>query len=282
MCDKLEFLDNDVCGTCRPPTLEEIVRHFSCNKHASNMCLDMLFDLFLGRAAIPRTSKHTTAFTQGSAVPAQLNLKLTWGAYVEHGMQIMFALLLLFRQGIYVRWGPGPKRAWFPSECFDLSKSRTAVISYHGCGYYNNMDRVCAAWFSELPSEFDDPLWAQVSKWDGLIKHIPDRKGSRQVLLPLGRKTAGYWPVLCTQFTAEGWLKIKELCDWEIMRREQVTFLVCPYQLVDKTEVWCLYQTLDLEGHLANNADAEQRRIQQRNVSPRQGESSPGAFEVMD
>ena len=164
-----------------------------------------------------------------------------------------------------------------------MNKSRTAVITYPECGYYNAIDRVCAAWFDELPAEFDDKIWKQVSEWDGPIKHIRGRAGSYKTLLPLGRKTAGYWPVLCPYFTDAGWRKIKELCDWQLMQREQVTFLVCPYQLVDKTEVWCLYQTLDLDGHRANNADAEERRMNAaRNVSPRQGESSPGAFDVMD
>ena len=122
----------------------------------------------------------------------------------------------------------------------------------------------------------------EISDWDGPIKYISKGKHKGKVLLPLGRTSAGFWPVLKTAFSAAGWQKIKELCDWEIMRQERVTFLICPYQLVDKSEVWCLHQPIDFEGHEANNREAEAKRSQRGGYSPRRDETSPGAFDVMD
>ena len=69
------------------------------------------------------------------------------------------------------------------------------------------------------------------------------------------------------------------------MRERKVIFLICLYQLVDKSEVWCLHQTWDAEGYALNNQEAEARRSersQPRAYSPRQDETSPGAFDVMD
>ena len=87
-----------------------------------------------------------------------------------------------------------------------------------------------------------------------------------------------------------GWLKIQSLCDWEAFRTGQVTFIICPYQLMEKSEVWCLSETLDMAGWEANN-EAIRRGftapgcLKPRALTPQRTvsvERQPGAFVAVE
>ena len=89
-------------GSAVAPTMNEIMDHFRTNRHCKLGCLDMSFTMYLGPVGVPRNSGAVSAFVSGSVMPFMENIRLTWGLYVEQGMLVMFALLLLFKRGVLV------------------------------------------------------------------------------------------------------------------------------------------------------------------------------------
>ena len=89
--------------------------------------------------------------------------------------------------------------------------------------------------------------------------------------------------MLATQPNELGWQMLCEHCDWQMMRDRKCIFLICLYQLIDKSEVWCLHQTWDEEGYKMNNDAAKQMRdAYQPKVSSSRPADLLGAFDVMD
>ena len=71
-------------------------------------------------------------------------------------------------------------------------------------------------------------------------------------------------------------------CDWPTVRGRKVIFIICLYQLLDKSEIWCLHQTWDDEGYEANNAAAARLREARQAATVQYLAGSLGTFDVMD
>ena len=137
------------------------------------------------------------------------------------------------------------------------------------------------ALMEHLPEDLDgvdEPL----ESWDGPVQRINAGPQAGKILLPLGRDTQGQWPVLEIAFTQLGWQMIDSACDWPTVKGRKVIFIICLYQLLDKSEIWCLHQTWDAAGYKANNDHAAQLRAAQQAATVRYSEVSLGTFDVMD
>ena len=242
-------------GSVLAPTMSDIIAHFQTNRHCKLGCLDMSFTMYLGSVGVPRNSGAVSAFIAGSVMPFMENIRLTWGLYVEQGMLVMFALLLLFKRGVLVRWGKRQHCRWLPSHVFDLANCKPAILSYSGAGYYDSTrnERVVGAHMEDLPELLEHVGEENLESWDGPVKFLRNGPAKGKTLLPLGRSSSGNWPVLHVALTLDGWAMIDAACDWERVRTRKIILVICLYQLLDKSEIWCIQQTWDAEGYHLNN-----------------------------
>ena len=276
----------NICGRAVAPTMNELLEHFRTNRHCKLGLMDMTLTMYLGPVGVPRNSSAVSGFVCGSVMPFLENIRLTWGLYIEQGMLVMFALLLLFKRGVTVRWGKGKQCQWLPSRVFDLAKCKPAIISYSGAGYYDNPrnERVVGAHLEDLPELLEHVGEHNLESWDGPIKFMKSGRAVHKVLLPLGRSVAGNWPVLRLVLTEEGWAILDAVSNWDLMRARKIIIIICLYQLLDKSEAWCIGQTWDAEGYHANNEQMRLRkqRSQQQSAAASSAWATVPEFEIMD